>query len=90
MGCDCCEGSCEKDVRVWFCPKCKSRNVGYAFGLGNLFGVIPKMRCRDCGFEMASFPILVAKQGGLGKVAGRMKKAKKKKIVKKKKVAKKK
>jgi hypothetical protein len=50
---------CDKEIRVSFCPKCKSRDVKYVFGLGNIFGVIPKMRCGGCGNEMASFPVLV-------------------------------
>ena len=49
----------KKEIRVSFCPKCKSRDVKYVFGFGNLFGVVPKMRCGDCGFEMASVPVLV-------------------------------
>ena len=66
--CECCDGRPQnrddsgepgKDVRVSFCPKCKSVKVRYVFGFGNLFGLIPKMRCGDCGFEMASFPVLV-------------------------------
>lgn len=69
-GCKCCEGSCGKDVRVSFCPKCKSRRVGYVFGLGNLFGVIPKMNCRDCGFSAPTFPVLVANKAELEKAVG--------------------
>ena len=49
----------EKPIKVSFCPKCKSRNVKYVFGVWNLFGAIPKMRCEKCGTEMPSFPILV-------------------------------
>ena len=64
----------EKDIRVSFCPKCKSRSVGYVFGFGNLFGVVPKMRCRDCGFEMASFPVLVTSETKLKKAIKKMKK----------------
>jgi hypothetical protein len=67
----------EKDIRVSFCPKCKSRSVGYVFGFGNLFGVVPKMRCRDCGFEMASFPVLVTNETKLKKAVEKMKKKKK-------------
>jgi hypothetical protein len=50
---------CEKDIRVSFCPKCKSRDVKFVFGIGNLFGILPKMRCGKCGTEMPSFPVLV-------------------------------
>ena len=52
-------GDCDKEIRVSFCPKCKSRDVKYVFGVGNLFGVIPKMRCGKCGLEMQNFPLLV-------------------------------
>lgn len=55
-------------IKVSFCPKCKSRDVKYVFGLGNLFGVIPKMKCGKCGFEMPSFPILVVDKNKLNKV----------------------
>jgi transposase-like protein len=47
-----------KKVKVRFCPKCKSFNVGYTFGLSSWIGLSPRMRCRDCKFEMPSFPIL--------------------------------
>ena len=57
MGCDLCDG--DREVKVYFCPDCKSTDVKFAFGLGNLFGVIPKMRCGKCGLEMNSFPLLV-------------------------------
>jgi hypothetical protein len=73
MGCDCCEGKCGKDVRVSFCPMCKSRSVGYVFGFGNIFGIIPKMKCRDCGFESATFPILVASQEDIKRAVEGMK-----------------
>ena len=62
MGCDLCGDKsckCEKSIKVSFCPKCKSRDVKYVFGVKNLFGVIPKMRCGKCGLEMNSFPLLV-------------------------------
>ena len=55
------------EVKVWFCPKCKSHDVKYVFGLGNLFGVIPKMKCGKCGLEMPSFPILVVDKKTLAK-----------------------
>ena len=56
-----------KDIKVWFCPKCKSHDVKYIFGFGNLFGVVPKMRCDKCGLEMPSFPILVVDKKTLNK-----------------------
>ncbi|MFA4960359.1 MAG: hypothetical protein WC548_01725 [Candidatus Pacearchaeota archaeon] len=51
--------TCDKDIRIYFCPKCKSYNVRYVFGLKNIFGIIPKMKCFDCGFENMGFPMLV-------------------------------
>ena len=65
MGCDLCDG--DREVKVYFCPDCKSTDVKYVFGLGNLFGVIPKMRCGKCGLEMASFPLLVTSKNKLKK-----------------------
>ena len=67
--CDFCDGKgiCDAKVKVSFCPKCKSRNVKYVFELRNLFGVVPKMRCGECGFEMPSFPILVVDKNKLTK-----------------------
>ena len=60
MACDCGDKcKCDKEIRVTFCPKCKSSDVKYVFGIGNLFGVIPKMKCSGCGNEMVSFPVLV-------------------------------
>jgi len=47
--------------------------VKYVFGFGNLFGVIPKMRCGDCGFESAIFPVLVVSEEKLKEVVGKMK-----------------
>ena len=72
--CECCSGGSEKKIKVSFCPKCKSRSVKYVFGFGNLFGVVPKMRCEDCGFEMNSFPVLVTDEKALRKAVGKMKK----------------
>ena len=55
------------EIKVSFCPKCKSRDVRYTFGFGNLFGVIPRMRCFKCGYTNVSFPILVVDKSKLGK-----------------------
>lgn len=57
----CCDGCCstEKPVKVYFCPKCKSMNVKYTFGFGNLFGIVPRMQCSKCGFHAPVFPQLV-------------------------------
>lgn len=86
-GCSCCSSGCGKDVRVSFCPKCKSKSVGYVFGLGNLFGIIPKMKCRDCAFEAQVFPVLIANEDELKNAIEGMKA---KKVVSKKNLAKKK
>ena len=58
--CESCK-KCEcddKQIRVSFCPSCKSRDVKYVFGLGNLFGVVPKQKCGKCG-AIGPFPLLV-------------------------------
>ena len=55
------------DVRAYFCPKCKSVEVKYVFGLGNLFGVVPRMRCDKCGFSAVGFPIVVTNKKALAK-----------------------
>jgi len=53
-----CEGG--EQIKVSFCPRCRSYEVRYVFGLGNLFGVVPKMRCggrvRTLRFQNASLP----------------------------------
>ena len=59
---------CKKDVRVYFCPRCNSYDVRYVFGLGNLFGVIPKMKCLKCGFSSSTFPMLVTNRIEIEKV----------------------
>lgn len=46
----------KEKVEVFVCPRCQSVNVGYVFGIKNIFGVIPKMKCEDCGFENHAFP----------------------------------
>ncbi|MCK4649814.1 hypothetical protein KAT36_01140 [Candidatus Pacearchaeota archaeon] len=95
-------GKCEKEIKISFCPKCKSRDVKYVFELGNLFGVIPKMKCGNCGFDSVSFPVLtiseeelkragasrgIRKQvSGVRKTGTTKKKVAKKKVVKKKSV----
>jgi Zn ribbon nucleic-acid-binding protein len=73
----------EKELRISFCPKCKSRDVRYVFELGNLFGIIPKMKCFECGFESVSFPVLVTTESKLKKAVSKMKKKVKRKGVKK-------
>jgi hypothetical protein len=57
--CELCGEKSEKEIRVSFCSNCKSRDVRYVFGFGNLFGVIPRMKCMKCGNMAVSFPVLV-------------------------------
>ncbi|MBC8495939.1 hypothetical protein H8D36_07320 [archaeon] len=63
VACDFCDGGCgcsdKIPTKFYFCPKCKSANVKYVFGFGNLFGVVPKMKCSKCGFSAPVFPQLV-------------------------------
>ena len=73
----------KEEIKVRFCPKCKSTDVKYVFGLWNLFGAIPKMKCGKCGLEMPSFPLLVTTKKLLA-ASGNVNK-KKKKIVRRKK-----
>ncbi len=49
----------DKKIRVSFCPKCKSWNIRHIFQFRTLFGVLPRMKCMDCEYEMIAFPILV-------------------------------
>lgn len=46
----------EKITKIYFCPKCKSEQVGYVFRFANAFGVIPKMECRKCKYSATVFP----------------------------------
>ena len=57
----------KNEVKVSFCPQCKSTDVKYVFGFGNLFGVLPKMKCSGCGYTNVSFPILVVDKSKLVK-----------------------
>ena len=90
--CSCGSDSCgEKEIKVYFCPKCNSTEVKYVFGLGNAFGIIPKQKCSSCGLEAPAFPILVTTKSALDKAVKKVKKNfsnkslnKKKKGVKKK------
>ncbi len=79
--CDICDGncSCEKEIRVFFCPSCKSGNVRYVFGLKNIFGIIPRMKCFDCNFIAPTFPMLVTNKRKLEEAKNNLKKKKTKK-----------
>jgi DNA-directed RNA polymerase subunit M/transcription elongation factor TFIIS len=63
----------KKEIKLYFCPSCKSKEVGYIFTLRNLFGVIPKMQCKKCGYEAVAFPIMVVDLSKLGKKKRRRK-----------------
>ncbi|MEI7719207.1 MAG: hypothetical protein WCI72_05045 [archaeon] len=70
MGCDCNHCECEdskKLVKVYFCPKCGSKEVGFVFKFANAFGVIPKMECKKCSFNGSIFPLLVVNKESLNK-----------------------
>ncbi|MBT3642410.1 hypothetical protein HN604_01555 [archaeon] len=69
----------QEKIKVKFCPKCKSFEVGYVFGLSSWLGMSPKMRCKKCKFEMPSFPVLTIDKKTLKKAAIN----KKEKIIKK-------
>jgi len=47
------------EVKVYFCPRCKSTDVKYTFRTGNLFGVVPRQECKECKLKALTFPILV-------------------------------
>jgi hypothetical protein len=64
----------EKPLKVYFCPNCESKEVGYVFRFGNAFGVIPKMECKKCGFHAMGFPQLVINMDQLNKIKRRGKK----------------
>lgn len=78
-----------KSVR--FCPKCKSLKVRYVFGLNNLFGIVPRQKCMDCGYTAAVFPIVsleneLKKKEAFGEIrVPQRKKSRKKKTVRRKK-----
>tara|TARA_Y100000310_G_scaffold145018_1_gene144383 strand:- start:7843 stop:8061 length:219 start_codon:yes stop_codon:yes gene_type:complete len=57
-----------KQVKIYFCPKCKSMNVGFIFGMKNLIGIIPKMQCKKCGFRGGIFPLMVMDKTKLEKL----------------------
>jgi Zn ribbon nucleic-acid-binding protein len=66
----------KEKVSVRFCPECKSTDVGFVFRLQNIFGLMPRVECRKCGFQDVDFPLLVVGKDSLEKKG--KKKAKKK------------
>ena len=65
----------KKQVKVFFCPKCKSTKVGFILGWKNLFGILPRMRCKKCGLEERAFPILSVDVDKLNKLDRKNKKS---------------
>ncbi len=57
-----------KEIKVYFCPKCNDLNVKHPFGLRNLFGIIPKWKCSNCGFQAPVFPMMVVNTDKLDKM----------------------
>src|SRR3989344_4119548 len=49
----------KKQIKVYFCPKCRSMEVGFVFGVKNIFGLLPTMQCKKCGFTGRIFPLVV-------------------------------
>lgn len=74
----------EGQMKLYFCPKCKSHDVGYIFQLKNIFGLMPKMKCKKCGFEAVSFPVLITSEKMLKRNLNKTKSKLNKKKVKKK------
>lgn len=64
-------------LRVRFCLDCKSFDVRYIHTLRNVFGVIPKMKCMNCGAEASVFPIIEITQKELDKKNKNIEKKKK-------------
>jgi len=74
--CGCC--GCKKEtVKVHFCPKCRSKDVKYVFEFQNVFGILPKMRCFNCGFENGIFPVLVVDKNKLNVKKNKIKRKRK-------------
>lgn len=55
----------DKELKMYFCPKCKSKKVKMIQGWRNAFGMFPRWKCDNCGFENMAFPILVMNAGKL-------------------------
>ena len=71
----------QKVVKVYFCPACRGKDVGYVFRLRNLFGLVPQMRCKKCGFTGMTFPILAVHEKHLKDANKKIKSKKKGRIV---------
>lgn len=80
--CGCEEPQKKKMVKVYFCPSCGSKEVGFVFKFANAFGVIPKMECKKCNFNGSIFPLLVVDKESLNKENEKIIKSSKKKTKK--------
>lgn len=56
-----------KPLKVRFCPQCKATNVGFVFRLQNIFGLLPRVECYECGHFGSEFPLLVVTKNDLEK-----------------------
>ena len=74
-----------KPLRIRFCPECKSGEVYFVFRLQNIFGLLPRIECTNCGHHDVDFPVLILHPDELKK---KKKKPLLKKVTKKKKVKK--
>jgi transposase-like protein len=71
-----------EQVKIFFCPKCRSKDVRHFFALRNLFGLIPKWECKDCNYQSSIFPQLVISKKKIKQLERKMKKENKKKMKK--------
>ncbi|MGC9309820.1 MAG: hypothetical protein ACP5D2_03960 [Candidatus Nanoarchaeia archaeon] len=60
-------------IKIRFCPKCKSKHVRYMFTLRNLFGIMPRQICDDCGYQAAIFPQIEVEESKIKKLEKNMK-----------------
>ena len=81
--CECeCELCCDDDkklIKLYFCPKCRSHNVRFVFEFGNVFGLIPRMKCFNCNFVAPVFPTVVTTKRKIMEAGKKIKKKNKKK-----------
>jgi len=48
-----------EEIKIYFCPKCKSKEVSPLLTYINVYGGIPSWKCEKCGYSGVGFPILV-------------------------------
>jgi len=68
-----CELCGNKEVKVYFCPRCKSPDVRFIFSWKNLVGILPRQKCFKCNFEAFGFPQIVISQKKLDELEKKMK-----------------